>query len=56
MPPCETLAAATFRPISKALAARVELAHPLATFYPYTFGLCGGAVVIAAALIRYNVM
>jgi hypothetical protein len=54
MPPCETLAVASSRPNSKALAVRVVLAHPHVAFYPCTCGLCGGVVAVVAALINYD--
>jgi hypothetical protein len=54
MPPRETLATASSRPNSEALATRVVLAHPHMIFHPYTCGLCRGVVVIAVVLISYN--
>jgi hypothetical protein len=54
MPPCEILAATSSWLNSKALAVRVVLAHPRATFYPYTCRLCRGAVVVVAVLIDYD--
>jgi hypothetical protein len=53
-PPCETLAAASSRLNSKALAACVVLAHPRTTFHPCLCGLRRGAVAVAAALIGYD--
>jgi hypothetical protein len=53
-PPCETLAAASSQPNSKALAAHVVLAHPPAVFHPCTCGLRGGTVTVDAVLISYN--
>jgi hypothetical protein len=54
MPPRETLAIASSRLNSKALAARVVLTHPHAWFHPCTCELHGGAAVTAAALISYD--
>jgi hypothetical protein len=51
--PRETLAAAAFLPIFKALVAHVVLAHPCVAFHPCTCGLCGGAVAVTAVLIDY---
>jgi hypothetical protein len=50
----ETLAAAFSRSNSEALAARVVLAHPHATFYSCTCGLRRGATTVAAVLIGYD--
>jgi hypothetical protein len=50
----ETLAVVASRPNSKALAARVVLAHPHPTFHPCMCGLRGGATAVAAALIGYD--
>jgi hypothetical protein len=55
-PPHESLATAASRPNNEALAARVVLAHPCATFHHYTCGLCGGAAGVDAVLISYDHM
>jgi hypothetical protein len=54
MPPRETLAVASSRTNSKALVARIVLAHPRIVFHPYTCGLRRGTDAVAAALIGYN--
>jgi hypothetical protein len=51
--PHETLAAAAFLLIFKALVAHVVLAHSRVAFHPCTRGLCGGAVAVTAVLIDY---
>jgi hypothetical protein len=56
MPLRETLAAASSRLNSEALATRVVLAHPCAAFHPCTCGLNGSVVTVAAALIGYDDM
>jgi hypothetical protein len=56
MPPRETLAVASSRSNSVALATHGVLAHPRAVFYPCTCGLRGGAVAVAAMLIGYDDM
>jgi hypothetical protein len=54
MPPRESLAAASSRLKSEALATRMVLALPRAVFHPFTCGLRGGAAAIAATLICYD--
>jgi hypothetical protein len=56
MPSCETLVAAAFRPISKALATRVVLVHSRVTFHLCTCELRGGFAVVGAALNGYNIV
>jgi hypothetical protein len=53
-PPHETLAAASSRPNSKALVARVVLAHLHVAFHPCMCGLHGGTNAVAAVLIGYD--
>jgi hypothetical protein len=53
-PYCETLAAAASQSNSECLAAPLVLAHSHAAFYPCTYGLRGGAVAVATALIGYD--
>jgi hypothetical protein len=50
----KNLVATSSRPNSEALLVRAVLAHIRATFHPCTCELCGGADVIAAALIGYD--
>jgi hypothetical protein len=50
----KTLAATSCRPNPETPAAREVLAHPRATFHPYTCGLRGVAAMVAAALISYD--
>jgi hypothetical protein len=52
--PCETLAIASSRPNSEALAACMVLAHPRAAFHPCMCGLRRGAAAVATALIGYD--
>jgi hypothetical protein len=54
MPPHETLATASSRPNSEALAACVVLLYPHVMFHPCMCGLRRCATVVAAALIRYD--
>jgi hypothetical protein len=54
MPPHETLATLGSWSNPKALAARVVLTHPCATFNPCTCGLRGGAAMVTATLIGYD--
>jgi hypothetical protein len=54
MTPCETLAAASSRMNSKALAAHVMPAHPHTVFHPCTCGLHRGAAAVATMLIGYD--
>jgi hypothetical protein len=49
-----TLAATSSRPNPKTPAAHEVLAHPCAVFHPYTCGLYGGAITVAAVLIGYG--
>jgi hypothetical protein len=54
MTPRQTLVVIVSQLNFEALAVRMVLAHPRATFHPCTCGLCGGAVAVAAALIGYD--
>jgi hypothetical protein len=54
MPSRETLAAASSRSNSEALATWLVLAHPRAAFHPCTCGLCRDAGAVVAALISYD--
>jgi hypothetical protein len=54
MLPHETLAVASSRSNSEAIAARVVLAHPRAMFHPCMCGLRRGTAVVATVLIGYD--
>jgi hypothetical protein len=53
-PPHETLATASSRPNSEALAARAVLAHSYAVFHPCTCRLREVVAAVTAALIGYD--